>query len=257
MPRLISGPIGLRSNSSAVTIPKFGPAPRMPQNRSACSSALARSWRPSAVTTSTARRQSIASPSFRWRRPMPPPRVRPATPVCETVPAVQASPTAWAASSSSASSTPPLQLSDAPDGVYGDAAHPGEVDDHPVVAGGVPGEAVPAAADGDLQALVAGERQATATSSALVGRRMPAGRRSIMPFHTARDASYDSSPGRTTSPVNAPRSARSRARSMFRTAGGPWDASRTFVGCRGMSVPWRSTNRRAAGFRPSCARPWP
>ena len=64
-----------------MAIPKFQPAPRMPQNSSGSSVSLARTNRPSAVTSSTARRLSIVSPKWRCSRPTPPPSVSPATPV--------------------------------------------------------------------------------------------------------------------------------------------------------------------------------
>ncbi len=89
-------------------MPKFQPAPRSPQNSSGSSVALARTWRPSAVTSSTARRLSMVSPNRRCSRPTPPPRVRPATPVWPTTPVGQTRPWAWAATSSSPSSAPPF-----------------------------------------------------------------------------------------------------------------------------------------------------
>ena len=49
---------------------------------------------------------SIESPYLRMIQPMPPPRVRPATPVWVTMPDGTASPYAWVAWSSSPSSTP-------------------------------------------------------------------------------------------------------------------------------------------------------
>src|SRR5215469_9430656 len=92
---------GCASNRNEVTTPKFPPPPRIAQNRSAFSSALATTKLPSASTISTESRLSIVSPYFRVRWPIPPPRVRPATPVLETMPDGTASPKAWVAWSTS------------------------------------------------------------------------------------------------------------------------------------------------------------
>ena len=61
---------------------------------------------PEAVTTSAALRLSAAKPYIRINHPMPPPSVRPATPVCEIRPPVLASPCAWVAASKSAHVAP-------------------------------------------------------------------------------------------------------------------------------------------------------
>ena len=167
--------MGARSNSSAVTIPKLGPAPRMPQNRSACSSSLARTWRPSAVTSSTARRQSIARPSLRWRRPMPPPSVRPAMPVCETVPAVHARPTAWAASSSSARRAPPLQRATRRSGSTVTPRIRARSMITPSSQVECPGRLWPPLRTAIGRSSSRANRSAAATSSALVGRRIRRG----------------------------------------------------------------------------------
>src|SRR5947207_1675123 len=105
-PARIVGPTGTSSNSNSVTMPRFEPAPRIPQNSSGFSSALAVRNSPSAVTTSTRRSLSIESPCLRWIQPMPPPSVRPATPVCVTIPDGAASPKACVSLSSSPRSTP-------------------------------------------------------------------------------------------------------------------------------------------------------
>ena len=67
-------------------MPKFPPPPRSPQNRSGFSVALARSCRPSAVTTLADKRLSIVMPYFRVNQPNPPPSVRPVIPVVELMP---------------------------------------------------------------------------------------------------------------------------------------------------------------------------
>jgi hypothetical protein len=75
-----------------VATPKLPPPPCSAQNSSGCSSSLARTVAPSAMTSSTASRLSQASPIFRSSQPVPPPRVNPPTPVVETLPPVVARP---------------------------------------------------------------------------------------------------------------------------------------------------------------------
>ena len=72
VPCVITPSSGLRRNVKDVAIPKFAPAPRRPQKSSGFSSSLARTRRPSAVTSSTSRRLSIVSPCFRCNRPIRP-----------------------------------------------------------------------------------------------------------------------------------------------------------------------------------------
>ena len=78
-------------------MPKLPPPPRSAQNRSACSFSLAVTRRPSASTTSASIRLSMLRPYLRERLPMPPPRVRPPTPVVEITPLGAARPKAWVA----------------------------------------------------------------------------------------------------------------------------------------------------------------
>src|SRR5213594_917941 len=100
-------PTGCSRNWNDVATPKFPPPPRTPQNRSGFSCSLACATRPSAVTRSTPRRLSQARPCFRARKPDPPPRVSPATPVAGTTPPVVANPARCAAASNSPQVTPP------------------------------------------------------------------------------------------------------------------------------------------------------
>ena len=153
------GPSGLSRNSNSVTIPKLPPPPRTPQNRSAFSCSLARTNSPSAVIRSTESRLSMVSPNRRIVNPMPPPRVSPARPVCETKPAGTTSPNAWVSRSSSPSSTPAWARTDTLRGVHLDALHRGEIDDHPSVAYGVAGEAVAAASNGHEETVLPGEAE--------------------------------------------------------------------------------------------------
>ena len=78
--------------SNEVTTPKLPPPPRSAQKRSGCSSALAVTTSPSAVTTSNDRTLSQVSPYLRASQPTPPPKVSPAIPVLETTPAGTARP---------------------------------------------------------------------------------------------------------------------------------------------------------------------
>ena len=100
-------PVSCSWNSNSVTTPKFPPPPRSPQNSSGFSSAEARTTSPPAVTTSQETRLSQDRPCSRASQPMPPPSVSPPTPVCETLPAVVASPCGWVAASSAPSKAPP------------------------------------------------------------------------------------------------------------------------------------------------------
>ena len=99
---------------------------------------------------------SQARPCWRASQPMPPPRVSPPTPVCETLPAVVARPCGWAARSSAPSSAPPCTY--ARRGLRGRPApaHRRQVDHQAVLGDGEPDHAVPAAAHADLEVEVAG-----------------------------------------------------------------------------------------------------
>src|SRR5262245_7515525 len=81
-----AGPTGCKVNSKEVTTPKFPPPPRSAQNRSAFSLLLAVRTAPSAVTTSAEMRLSQLRPYLFRSQPIPPPNVRPDTPVCDTIP---------------------------------------------------------------------------------------------------------------------------------------------------------------------------
>ena len=155
-PRTV-GPTGCSAYSSDVTTPKLPPPPRSAQNRSLFSSALAWTRRPSAVTTSAPTRLSQVRPCLRSSQPMPPPRVKPPSPVVETRPPVTASPNAWVSWSKSAQVAPPCATARRRLRVDRDGLHRREVEDDPAVAGGEPGDAVRAAAYRERQALAAGE----------------------------------------------------------------------------------------------------
>ena len=136
---------------TTVTIPKLPPPPRSPQNSSGFSSALARTTSPSAVTTSYDTTLSQASPNRRASQPIPPPSVSPPTPVCETFPAVVASPCSCAALSSSPSSRAALDPGPLAAGSTRTVVHRRQVDHQPALGHGETGDVVPAAANRDLQ----------------------------------------------------------------------------------------------------------
>jgi hypothetical protein len=106
-PANTSGPSGYSASSSAVTTPKLPPPPRSAHSSSAFSSVLARTIRPSHVTSSAPTRLSQVRPCLRSSQPDPPPSVSPATPVVETRPPVVARPCTWVARSTSAQMAPP------------------------------------------------------------------------------------------------------------------------------------------------------
>ena len=120
---------------------------------------------------------------------MPPPRVRPATPVCETVPAVHARPAAWAASSSSARRAPPFTRAIRRSGSTLTPRIPARSITMPSSQVEWPGRLWPPLRTAIARSSSRANRRAATTSAAFVGRTISAGRRSIIPFHTARDAS--------------------------------------------------------------------
>ena len=149
---------GAAWNMNEVTTPKLPPPPRIAQKRSGFSSSFAVTTLPSASTTSAPSRLSIDRPSPRLRWPIPPPSVRPPTPVVEMIPPASARPmrvrrvvdVARAARrrrrctvrSSASTSTPFIG---------------GEVDHQAVVDAPRPGAVVAAAADRDVEPVLAGE----------------------------------------------------------------------------------------------------
>src|SRR5204863_522167 len=87
-------------------MPKLPPPPLRPQKRSAFSLAFAVKRRPSAVTTSAETRLSTVRPCLLESQPRPPPKVRPAMPVSDTVPPLVARPKACVSWSKSIHLTP-------------------------------------------------------------------------------------------------------------------------------------------------------
>ena len=145
-------------NSNSVTTPKLPPPPRSPQNSSGFSSAAARTTSPAAVTTVNDSTLSQDRPCCRASQPIPPPRVRPPTPVCETLPAVDGQPVRLAGDVEGAEQGAALHPRPPALGVDADAAHRRQVEHQPALGHGVPDDAVAAAPDAELQSLAAGQR---------------------------------------------------------------------------------------------------
>ena len=110
----------------------------------------------------------MVSPNRRISRPTPPPRVSPATPVCEMTPAGTTSPCSLGGLVQVAEQRPAADGRAPGDRVHGHLVHRAQVDDQATVAGAEPGQAVPAAPDRDDQALGAGVADG--------GRHVPGGR---------------------------------------------------------------------------------
>src|SRR5829696_3556145 len=147
---------GCSRNWKRVATPKLPPPPRMAQNRSGwCWSSIWRIW-PSAVTSSAASRLSMVRPCLRTRNPIPPPRVSPPIPTDPVSPNPVASPSAPTLGVG-AGGEAGLGPGGAALAVDLQGGHGRQVEDDPAVAGAVAGQAVAAAADGQLQPAVAGQ----------------------------------------------------------------------------------------------------
>ena len=109
---------------------------------------------PAAVITSARTRLSQVKPCRPDSQPMPPPSANPPTPVSPNVPPTTARWCAQAAGSTSSHNAPPPTRTSRSFGIDLDGAAVAQVDDQRAIGHGVPGDAVPAAADGDRQAEV-------------------------------------------------------------------------------------------------------
>src|SRR4029077_17779567 len=89
------------------TTPKLPPPPRSAQNKSGFSLALARTIEPSAVTRVNPSTLSQDNPKRRANHPVPPPRINPPAPVCETTPEGNTSPAFCVAVSTDPNRQPP------------------------------------------------------------------------------------------------------------------------------------------------------
>ncbi len=189
-------PVTCSWNSNSVTMPKLPPPPRSPQNSSVFSSAEARTTSPLAVTSSNETTLSQDRPCSRASQPMPPPRVRPPTPVCETLPAVVARSCGWVAASSAPSRAPPWTHA---------RRRSGSTRTPPIGVRSIIrppwGTASPTTLCPPQRTPISSPSRraiATASTTSRVSRQRTiiAGRRSTMAFHTARASSYAASPGR-------------------------------------------------------------
>ena len=128
----------------------------------------------------------MVRPAFGFSQPMPPPRVRPATPVWPTVPAGTARPWAWVAASSSPSEAPgPTTARRAAGSTRTSFMRPRSIISPPSVTAN-PEAPWPPPRTETSQPRAAANRTAAATSAALVHRAIRAGRRSMAPFQIER-----------------------------------------------------------------------
>src|SRR5258708_36010593 len=93
--------------SNSVTTPKLPPPPRKAQYSSGFSLELARAREPSAVTSVNPSTLSQDNPNFRVSHPVPPPKISPAAPVCETTPAGKTTPAFSVSVSTAPTQQPP------------------------------------------------------------------------------------------------------------------------------------------------------
>ena len=176
-----------RRNWNRVTTPKLPPPPRIAQNRSG----MRRRRRPaasspSAVTSSAASRSSIVSPCLRARKPTPPPSVMPPIPTEPASPNPVARPCAAGRDRVLAGGEARLGPGRASPASISSAACP-QVEHDPAVAHAVAGAAVAAAADGELQPVVARRARPRVRRRPRSRRgRSRAGRRSTPPRNTVR-----------------------------------------------------------------------
>ena len=119
---------GCKFNSNSVTTPKLPPPPRSAQNSSEFSVALARTREPSAVTSVKPATLSQESPNNLVSQPVPPPKISPEAPVCDTTPAGNTRPAAWVAVSIEPSRQPPGGARPPRACVNGDRSQAGEID---------------------------------------------------------------------------------------------------------------------------------
>ena len=193
-------PTSCSRKRNEVTTPKFPPPPRSAQNRSGFSSALARTRSPLASTTSASSRLSIASPCLRLRWPMPPPSVRPPTPVVETIPLGVARPCSFVALSTSPQVQPPPARTVRACGSTSMSFSSDRSITTPSSAVPRPAPLWPPPRMASSKSLSRANATTRATSSGVAGRAINAGRLSIIALWTLRASSYSASSG----PINRP-----------------------------------------------------
>src|SRR6478752_555745 len=171
-----------------VTTPKLPPPPRTAQNRAGCWSSSEITVAPSAVTTSTCIKLSLLYPYRRDNQPIPPPRVKPPTPVVEINPPGVANPWSPAAASRAPQVQPPPARIVRAVGSTTTAARSVRSISTPVSQTPSPATLCPPPRTATGRSCSRANRIAAATSSGLMGRTISAGYRSIIPFHTNRAA---------------------------------------------------------------------
>src|SRR5512132_3996016 len=183
------GPTGCSANRNELTTPTFPPPPRSAQNRSGWWLADARTMSPSAVTTSASTRLSTVSPCLRMSHPMPPPRLTPPTPVWLTMPPVVARPCACVSWSTSPHRAPPWTRAVLSTRSTETARIAERSMTIPSSHTAVPATLWPPPRTAISRSRSRAKRTAVATSAAPLQRAITRGRRSTVPFHTARASS--------------------------------------------------------------------
>ena len=199
-PKLTIGPASWRSNSNSVTIAKFPPPPRNAQKRSGFSVSEAVSTSPAAVTTRAETRLSIARPYFRLSHPIPPPRVRPPTPVWLIRPTGTARPCSCVAASSVPSRAPPPTFTRRASGSTDTAFMALRSMTRPSSTTPAPDMLWAPQRTAISTPCIAANRTAACTSDSSAHLATASGRRSMAAFQTRRTSSYVASPASTTSP---------------------------------------------------------
>ena len=127
---------------------------------------------------------------------MPPPSVSPPMPVVEMMPPVRGQTERVRGVVEVAPRRAALGARRAGRGVDAHVSHAGQVEHDAVVAGAEPRHAVAAAANGEIETGLPGEVDGGDAPPMLAARTMTVGCRSIIPFCTARAASYPRPPAR-------------------------------------------------------------
>ena len=153
----MSGPSGCKRKLERVTTPKLLPAPRTPQNKSALTSSLAVRTCPSAVTISTARRLSRASPKVRWSVPMPPCKRETRHAGAAHLSTGRGEPEALRFAIDIGPGGATLDARGGGVRIDDDRTHPGEIDHQPAIVDGVAGHVVAAAPNRQQEALIPGK----------------------------------------------------------------------------------------------------
>src|SRR5579862_421639 len=196
---------GCSRSSNSLTTPKLPPPPRNAQNNSEFSFSLQRTNEPSAVTTSAPITLSQDIPKRLVSHPVPPPKISPEAPVCETTPAGKTSPASCVAVSIDPNKQPPAaQARRFPESTLTLRNLDKSITSSSQVL--KPGRLCPphrtAVRIPPFDAVFTTLR----TSFTSAQRAIKRGDRETMPFQILRASSYPLSPGRSRSPRNSRRS---------------------------------------------------